>query len=114
MTSVLDVEFGQMVGKVSVSPPGPRSRELAADMARFEMPTSNNIKRGIVIVVLKRGICTRIQEQFHRFDISLANSPVERTPPIPALGIHVCSMIQQQANHFNFVSTHESQRLLII
>jgi 4-aminobutyrate aminotransferase len=51
MTSMHNVEFGQMLGKVSVSPPGPRSRELAADMARLEMPTSNNIKRGIVPTV---------------------------------------------------------------
>jgi 4-aminobutyrate aminotransferase/(S)-3-amino-2-methylpropionate transaminase len=53
MSSAIDPDFGQMLGRITTPPPGPRSRDLAAVMARHEMPTSNSLKRGNIPSVVK-------------------------------------------------------------
>jgi 4-aminobutyrate aminotransferase/(S)-3-amino-2-methylpropionate transaminase len=46
MSHVSDPRFGQMLGQVTTPPPGPRSREIAATLEQFEMPTSNTLGLG--------------------------------------------------------------------
>lgn len=52
MTLSLDPNFGQMLGNMATPPPGPRSKQIAADLARYEMPTSNTISGGDVPISL--------------------------------------------------------------
>jgi len=46
MKITMDLNFGKMLGKIVVAPPGPRSKALAVELGRLEMPTSNTIARG--------------------------------------------------------------------
>ena len=48
MSPLSDPDFGQMLGRVVDPPPGTRSREMAATLGRFEMPTSNTLGMGDV------------------------------------------------------------------
>jgi 4-aminobutyrate aminotransferase len=51
MPPLTDPNFGKLLGKVITDVPGPRSREIAADQGRLEMPTSNTIARGELPIV---------------------------------------------------------------
>ena len=51
MTLPLDPDFGKMLGTMTAPSPGPRSRALAADLLRLEMPTSNTVSGGDMPIV---------------------------------------------------------------
>jgi 4-aminobutyrate aminotransferase len=49
----VDPGFGQMLGRVAMPVPGPRSVQMAADLAEFEIPTANAIGTGEMPVLLE-------------------------------------------------------------
>lgn len=62
MTKPTDPNFGKLLGKMLVDPPGPTSRDLAGDLGRLEMPTSNTVSRGDIPIFWEAARGANIQD----------------------------------------------------